>query len=434
MNYAELIRNAANKMESLVSKAKEEKRVLSEEENVVFNKLSSDIDAWEEASKNNIELEEKIANIQNRLNKPVVKDIVPIKVGNDRSLNKPWDSRGEFLLAVRNASVHNTIDQRLVTHPNNAQGMSVGVGGDGGFMVGADNEQWLMDSVVSQSQIFSRIVKMPVGMDRNGISLPALAETSRADGYRFGGVQAYWTAESATATKSKPTLRNVDLKLEKLLAFCYMTEELLVDGRALEAFINKAYGSEMAFKLDDAIVNGDGNGKPLGILKSPALVSVAKESGQTADTIVYQNIVKMFSRLSARNRANAVFLISQEAEPELNSMSMPVGTGGVPVYLPANGLSGQPYSTLFGKPVITVEQCSALGDAGDIILADLGDYIGIDKGGLEGDSSIHVAFSYDELAFRFRYRFNGTTYSRSAIASKSNSNFTTSPYVTLAAR
>jgi len=88
-------------------------------------------------------------------------------------------------------------------------------------------------------------------------------------------------------------------------------------------------------------------------------------------------------------------------------MSIAVGTGGVPVYMPAGGAAAAPYGTLFGRPVIPIEQCPVLGDAGDIMLADFSQYKAIDKGGLQGDVSIHVRFIYDESVFRFVYRFDG---------------------------
>lgn len=442
MNYSLKIREATNKMEQLINKASEEGRDLNDAEKEVFNGLELEVKNLQEAAIR----AEKVANIRKNLNAPSGNDDLPpppnpqnsgsdVQVGKDRSLAKPWNSRGEFLRAVVNAYMPSgKVDNRLMGDMiQNATGMSVQVGSDGGFMVGAENEQWLMDSVRDQSQVFSRITPIPVGADKNGISLPALAETSRADGSRFGGVQAYWVSEAATATAKKPTLRNVDIKLEKLLAFCYMTEELLADTRSLEAFVQRAFGAEMSFKLDDSIIRGDGNGKPLGILNAPALVTVDKETGQEADTIVSQNIMKMWSRLGARYKSNAVWLINQEIEPELSTMTINAGTSGTTVYMPAGGLSGQSYATLYGRPVIACEQCSALGDVGDIILCDLKDYVGIDKGGLAVDSSIHVQFLYDEMAFRFRYRFNGTPYTKSALTPYKGS-ATTSPYVTLAAR
>ncbi len=89
-------------------------------------------------------------------------------------------------------------------------------------------------------------------------------------------------------------------------------------------------------------------------------------------------------------------------------MSMAVGTGGVPVFMPAGGISGQPYNTLFGRPVIPIEQAATLGAAGDIIFADLaGGYILADKGGIKSDMSIHVGFTNDESTFRFVLRCDG---------------------------
>jgi len=88
-------------------------------------------------------------------------------------------------------------------------------------------------------------------------------------------------------------------------------------------------------------------------------------------------------------------------------MGMTVGLGGVATYLPPGGLSQAPYGTLFGRPVIPIEQCQTMGTVGDIILADMSEYILIDKGGIQNASSIHVRFVNDETCFRFVYRVDG---------------------------
>jgi HK97 family phage major capsid protein len=155
------------------------------------------------------------------------------------------------------------------------------------------------------------------------------------------------------------------------------------------------------------MINGSGAGMPQGILNSNALVTVAKEANQGAGTIVIDNIVRMWSQCWGRSRMNAAWYINQDVEPQLYTMSLPVGTGGVPVYMPANGLSGSPYSTLFGRPVIPLEQCAGIGTVGDIILADFDQYVIVDKAGINAASSIHVRFDYGETAFRFTYRVDG---------------------------
>lgn len=173
--------------------------------------------------------------------------------------------------------------------------------------------------------------------------------------------------------------------------------ELLADTAALEGIIRASFAGEFGFRIDDAIINGTGAGEPLGILTAGSLVAVAKEAAQPADTVVTENVIKMYSRLFASSRGNAVWLINQNVEPQLFTMHLDVGTGGGPVYMPAGGLSQKPYGTIFGIPVLPIEQCQTLGDQGDIILADFTNgYILAEKGGIQSDMSIHVQFVYDE--------------------------------------
>lgn len=194
----------------------------------------------------------------------------------------------------------------------------------------------------------------------------------------------------------------MDLSLKKLTGLCYATDELLQDAAALESVIRQAFAEEFGFKIDDAIINGTGSGQPLGILNSDALVKVPKDNGQT-DIITVENLLNMWARLWARSRSNAVWFVNQELEPILYTLKV----GDKPVYIPAGGLSEAPYATLLGRPVVPIEQCSQVGEVGDIILADMSQYVLIDKGGINAASSIHVRFLYDENVFRFIYRVDG---------------------------
>jgi HK97 family phage major capsid protein len=434
MNFAELIRAKVAAADAIFNKAKEESRGLNETEQSLYDDIEKEIQGLEASAKREIEMQARKDALRTSVQNTAAADVRVVPG------QKKWGSFGEFLNCVKQAydPSRGFIDDRLMGDREgkiqNSTGTNVTVSSDGGFMVQQQFVTKMMDSIMGLSSVFGRIFMIPIGEGSNGIVMPKMKETSRADGSRSGGVRAYWASEGGTATASKPQIDEVTLKLEKLLAFCYMTEELMRDATAMEAFVNKKYSEEMAFKIDDSIFNGDGKGKPLGVLNSPALVTVAKEAGQAADTVVWQNIIKMWSRLAPACQTRAVWYINQEVQTELMTMAQSVGTGGVPVYLPAGGASASPYMTLMGRPVIPVEHLSKLGDAGDILLADMGDYIGIDKSGIVADTSIHVQFLYDENVFRFRYRFNGCPYTNSPVASYKNASHTVSPYVTLAAR
>ena len=257
----------------------------------------------------------------------------------------------------------------------------------------------------------------------NSIKINGIDESSRANGSRWGGIQMYWEEEAAEKTKSKPKFRQIRLELKKLIGLCYATDELLEDSAALEAVISQAFQNEMGFKIDDGILNGTGAGQLLGIRNQPATIQQTKETGQDAATVVYENIVKMWSRLLPDAQMNSVWLINQDVFPQLATMGLAVGTGGSAVYLPPGGASVSPYASLMGRPIIPMEQCQTLGTNGDIMLGDFGNgYIFVDKGGLKQDMSIHVRFQYDESCFRFVYRCDGQPVLAKAITPFKGSN------------
>ena len=220
------------------------------------------------------------------------------------------------------------------------------------------------------------------------------------------------------------------MQLKKLIGLCWATDELVEDAALLETVIREGFKEEFGFKLDDAIINGTGAGMPLGVLASPCLVTARKEVGQASATIVYENILALWARMPGRNRKKAIWAINQDIEPSLYTMGLMIGFGGSPVYLPPSGASEQPYGSLFGRPVIPLEQCQTLGTAGDIILGDFSTYCLADKGGLQSAVSVHVRFVYDEQVFRFVLRQDGQPLWNSPLTPYKGSN-EQSPFVVL---
>ena len=412
--------DARLKAMEVLNKAEAEDRFLSEEEQKDIDKYEEEIRAWDES----IGRAEKLLAIEpedRSTEKPEVKP-TPAK-----DTEKRFSSFGEQLMAAYRAAMPGgKVDERLSTRA--ASGLNETTPSDGGFLVQQDFVTELLKRTYETGILASKVKKIPISTNANGMKINAIDEDSRANGSRWGGVQTYWEGEADEITASKPKFRQMELSLKKLTGLCYATDELLQDAAALEAVIRQAFAEEFGFKIDDAILSGSGEGEPLGILNSGAIVTVAKEASQT-DTITVENLIKMWNRLWSRSRANAVWYINQELEPYLYTLKI----GDKPVYIPAGGLSEKPYGTLFGRPVVPIEQCSAAGEVGDIILADIGQYLLIDKGGVKSASSIHVRFLYDENVFRFIYRVDGkpiwtkplTPYKGSA---------TVSPFVTLAKR
>jgi len=435
MNWNLIIKNAVEDQKKLLDTAKNEVRGFTDEEQTKFDEFTNSINN----AKKMIEMEKQVQNntpatpstpqAPTNSGSGVPSGAQSVRITKDEPLFR--NGIGSLLNAVATHKTTGVMDQRIL---NAAQGGNELVPADGGFLVGETMATEILKRVYDSSVIAGRCRKRPVSVGDRYVQ-NYIDETSRATGSRSGGVQSYWIPEAGTINTSKPKLGRLDLKLGKLAGMYYATDELIADSAGLEAEINGAFSDDFAWMLDEAILNGSGVGEPSGILESNAVVSVAKKAGQSANTIVYENILGMWSRAWARGRKNSVWLINQNIEPELFTMSQTVGTGGVPVFLPANGVSGAPYSTLMGLPVIAVEQASTLGTKGDIMLVNLDDYLLIDKAGegIKSAESIHVAFATDEKAFRFTYRVNGMPLWQSALTPAKGSG-TLSPFVTLNTR
>ncbi|MCP1852803.1 MULTISPECIES: phage major capsid protein [unclassified Bradyrhizobium] len=340
---------------------------------------------------------------------------------------KKFGSLGEQMVAIANAGKRIAVDDRLEWQA--ASGMNEGGGQDGGYLIQQDFVPELMSRAYDRSDLLSRTRQLPVSPASNGVKINALKDSSRANGTRFGGVQSFWTGEGQQKVGSQLSFRQMDLRLHKLTGLLYATDELLEDAVMLNSFIPEVFGDEFAFKIDDAIFEGSGAGMPAGVMKSAALVTIAAEGGQAADTVVVENIVKMWARLWLRSRQSAIWTINQQIEPQLMLMKI----GNMPIYLPQGSIAGQPYATLLGRPIVPTEFNSQLGDKGDIALMDLQQYLTIQKGGLKQDVSIHARFINDETTFRFVLRMDGQPIWDAPLTPFKGAD-TLSPFVTLADR
>lgn len=336
-------------------------------------------------------------------------------------------SAGEYIVAVFRASARGaTPDPRLIANAPTTYGQE-GVGADGGFAVPPDFRATIVKKVTGEESLLSRTDQQTTSS--NAITVP-LDETTPWQS--SGGIQVYWENEAGQKTQSKPQLKEQTVRANKIIALVPMTDELLQDAPAMTNWLNTKVPEHIDYAVNAAILRGTGVGQPLGILSSAALITVPAESGQTADTFVFNNAVNMYTRMPATSKRNAVWLVNEDIEAQMMKMAFPGSGTAVPVYLPPGGLSAAPYGQLLGRPVIPLEASSALGDVGDIVFADLSKYVTLMKGGLKQDISIHLFFDYDITAFRFVLRIGGKPWYNSVITRANG--VSRSFFVTLGAR
>ena len=278
---------------------------------------------------------------------------------------------------------------------------------DGGFLLQGETSMDLMTKGFNNGAVTSRCAKRTItGSD--SLEIVGIDETSRANGSRGGGIRVYTDAELSAMTSSKTKFDKIRIEPERLTGLCYVSDKLLKNATFLGQELNQLFQEEFLFKVQDLIVNGTGAGEALGIQNAACLVGITKETGQAADTLVSENVLKAFARFWPSGASNALcWLANRNTFVQLYTMTHDVGTGGemARLYVPPQSPGGT--GSMLGYPVLFVEQAATLGDAGDLILCDLSQYVCADYGNVDEASSIHLKFDYGQTAFRFVYYFDG---------------------------
>jgi len=302
----------------------------------------------------------------------------------------------------------------------------------GGFLVPERLRAELLRVALETAIVRSRARVIP--MDSSRVPFPTVDSTSNASSV-FGGVTASWTEEGGTLAESEAKFGRVTLQASKLAIRCDVPNELLQDSIiSFAAFIDDILPAAISWFEDTAFMTGNGVGQPLGVLNSPAIVSVTKETGQVADTVVWENIVKMYSRMLPASLGSAVWVANLDTFPQLATMSLAVGTGGSAIWL-NNGVVGPPM-TILGRPVIFTEKVPTIGGAGsgkDISFIDFGYYLIGDRMQMRAESSGHFQFGTDQTVYRIIERVDGRGWLQSAITPQNSTN-TLSPFVVLGER
>jgi HK97 family phage major capsid protein len=302
----------------------------------------------------------------------------------------------------------------------------------GGFLVPEKTRAELLSNSLESSIMRPDATVIPMDVPR--VPIPCVDETTHS-GSVYGGITGTWVAEGAALPESEARFGRVVLDASKLVTYCEAPSELPQDApAAFGAFIDRTMPEALGFFADYAYLRGTGVGQPLGILDSAntALVAVAKETSQTADMIVWENIVKMYARMLPSSLKRAKWVASIDTFPQLATMALAVGTGGSAVWL-NNGAAGPPM-TIMGCPVVFTEKVPTVGDQGDISFIDPRHYLIGDRGEMRVESSIHYKFGNDVISYRVIERGDGRPWMKSAVTPANGSSSTLSPYVTLAER
>lgn len=336
-----------------------------------------------------------------------------------------WESPGEFYRTLGSG----LFDPRLQA------AMAEGSPSQGGFLVPEETVARVLDTPLhGGSIVLSRATIEPMLYRTKHVAgFDALSQSSPGTG--IYGFSTEWLPENGQGTLATPQTREIQLTARVLAAYFQASNELAEDASDFDALITGRGAVALSEALDFAFLRGSGAGQPLGILTSPALLTQAKESGQVADTIVYENVVGMWAKSS--NPAGSVWICNPSCVPQLLKVVVVVknvagtenvGGGHVPlVTVMADGSMA-----MMGRPLLPSSKLPVLGEANDLIFCDLSAYVV----GLRKDMTLarseHVGFQSNRMTWRLLMRVDGQPLVGKAYTGGDSQSY--SPYVGLAER
>jgi HK97 family phage major capsid protein len=320
-----------------------------------------------------------------------------------------------------------------------------GGGPNGGFLLSTELAQAIWDKARALDGPLSRCLFFQTSSHQ--FNLPTFDESSRVAGSRFGGLRAKWQGttddKSMAPNASQPAVAGVNFVPRRVTVFSQpFSRDLLADAPIVEGMLSYAANQEIRYEVVDAMINGDGTVKPLGVIKAPCTIPITRGG---ANAIAPADIDAMWSRMWGFCRRNAVWMCSDDTLLKLDQAA--TTSGWQPNLYTSQGVAGSPNALLKGRPVLPVEQCPALGSLGDLILADWSQYAlvarsiadgspdmslsyGLTESFVERTSSDQFYFDTDSVAFRFKLRIDGRPLWKQAVTIADGSQ-TASPFVVL---
>lgn len=331
-----------------------------------------------------------------------------------------FESAGDYLAAVvregmANPNVARFQNSQLVSPPSS-----------GGFLVPSEWSTELY-GIMLENSIAGRVRN--ANMTAATMNYPTIDDADHSSA-GIAGLEGKWLGEAATMSVDSVTFRSLELSANKLGILCRGSREYFQDGKMAEEFLKQVMSAAADFYLGMAIIRGTGAGQPLDILNAPGKIECSKDTGQTADTITWNNIINMYSYLTVGSK-NVFWLASPSAKAQLLNLNQAIGTAGVGFY-PALNQAGE-VAKLLGFDVVYSEHMNYLGDAGDLALVSGDGYIFGTWGGVVIDTSMHPYFTSDQVAVRIIIRCDGQPVQSQYLTLRDGTH-TTSDIVTLAER
>lgn len=272
-----------------------------------------------------IERMEQMAAMDAQLSKPTSAPLTAKPLNGDKP--KSGRASDEYKAAMLNALRTNFRQASDV--------LSEGVDANGGYLVPEEYDSRLIDTLTEENIMR----KLGHTITTSGEHKINIAATKPA---------AAWIDEGGALSFGDATFAQINLDAHKLHVAVKVTEELLYDNAfGLESYIIEQFGKALSNAEEDAFLNGDGKGKPLGIFAETGGGTVGVTAA-SATAITADEIINLVYSLKRPYRKNAKFIMNDQTIAALRKLKDNNGA-----YLWQPSLQAGKVDRLFGYEVYT---------------------------------------------------------------------------------
>ena len=270
-----------------------EKGTLTAEDDATYTQMEQEInDLGKEIAR--LERQETL---EAELNRPV----------NQPLTTKPGSGRGEEPKTGRASDEYRKamLDAFRSNFKRVSNVLQEGVDADGGYLVPEEYDRRLIDTL-SEENIMRRLATIITTSGEHKINIAATKPA------------ASWIEEGGALTFGDATFSQILLDAHKLHVAIKVTEELLYDNAFnLEGYILDQFGKALGNAEEDAFLNGDGTGKPLGLFAATGGGTVA---GTLTAAIKSDDMLDLVYALKRPYRKKASFIMNDKTLSSLRKL------------------------------------------------------------------------------------------------------------------
>ena len=367
-----------DKAKAFLNEHADENGMMSAEDTATYERMEQEIDSFGAV----IDREERAERLEHELNAPTSKVLSsrPEKPMTDKPGRASDEYRDNFWHMVRNRTPHYTVFNSL----------HVGIDSEGGYLVPDEYERTLVQALQEENKLRSlcKVIHTSYG-DRK---IPLVA----------GHGTASWIDEEGVIPETDSSFGQISLGAHKVGAIIKVSEELLRDSVFdVEGYIATEFANLVGDAEEAAFINGDGAGKPFGLLHdtngAAAGVTSASATAFTAD-----ELIDLVYSLKAPYRKHAMFLFNDQTIKAVRKLK-----DGNGQFLWQPGLNGQP-DTLLGYRYETSYHMPLIG-AGNkpILFGDFSSYWIADREGRSIQRLNELYAATGQIGFRVTQRLDG---------------------------